>query len=136
MSKEKQHREFRKIDRNVELLKVQIYAQHSHAKLTSVLSFIFVFFISFSVLFYTILFGNLGPTPILTWQIGLTALLVFTIGSLVVILWSYTEDFKKISNMIEIVKEGKELPKLEKLGRQRKNGNEAKETRGIESKFV
>jgi hypothetical protein len=107
----------KRASKTVDLLKIQIYADRSHAKLTSLLSFIFAYFIGLMVLFYTVLYQGLGPSPVTTWVVGLIGTAVSTIAFLIYVLWDYYQDFKAMSRMIEAVKEGKSLPELEKLSR-------------------
>jgi len=107
----------KRIDEAADLLKVQIYADRSHTKLASLLSFVFAYFIGLMALFYTVLYQNLGPSPIITWTVGLIGTTVSTFVFLAWVLWDYGKDVKAISRMIETVKEGKPLPELEKLSR-------------------
>jgi hypothetical protein len=107
----------KRASKTTDLLEVQIYADRSHAKLTSLLSFIFAYFIGLMVLFYTVLYQSLGPSPVTTWVVGLIGTASSTVGLLAWILWDYSKDVKAISRMIEAVKQGKSLPELEKLSR-------------------
>jgi uncharacterized membrane protein len=86
-------------------------------KLTSLLSFIFAYFIGLTVLFYTVFYQSLGPSPVTTWVVGLIGTAVSTIAFLVWVLWDYSKDFRAISQMIEAVEKRKPLPELEKLSR-------------------
>jgi hypothetical protein len=107
----------KRASKTIDLLKIQIYADRSHTKLTSLLSFLFAYFIGLMVLFYTVLYQGLGPSPVTTWVVGLIGTAVSTIGFLIYVLWDYYEDVRAISRMIEAVREGKPLPELEKLSR-------------------
>jgi hypothetical protein len=107
----------RRANKTVDLLKIQIYADRSHMKLTSLLSFIFAYFIGLTVLFYTVFYQSLGPSPVTTWVVGLIGTAVSTIAFLVWVLWDYSKDFRAISQMIEAVEKRKPLPELEKLSR-------------------
>lgn len=102
-----------KQDREIELLKVQIYADRCHNRFISLLTIPWAFFISFSIVFFTLYLEN---------TISLRVFLALEILVGVFLLYeSYTtrKDYKKglknVSEMIEIVKEGKELPRLEDL---------------------
>jgi len=110
-------------DKEIELLKIQIHADRCHAVLTSALSFIFVFF-SLVVIFYGVLYQNLNFTSITAfltafniWYIGTFTITGVTIIFLFVVRNSYLKNIKAISEMIEAVKEGRELPKLEELSK-------------------
>jgi hypothetical protein len=107
----------KRASKTIDLLKIQIYADHSHTVLASRLSFLFAYFIGLMVLFYTVLYQGLGPSPVTTWIVGLIVTIGSTIAFLIYILWDYCEDVKAISRMIEAAKEGKPLPELEKLSR-------------------
>jgi hypothetical protein len=107
----------KRASKTTDLLKVQIYADRSHTKLASLLSFLFAYFIGLMVLFYTVLYQSLGPSPVTTWVVGLIGTAVSTLAFLAWVLWDYNKDVKAISRMIETVKEGKSLPELEKLSR-------------------
>lgn len=104
-----------KID--IELMKVQIYSDRCHVKLTLLLSFVLTFFVSFSVLFYTIFYTLGNPSASIIWQVGISVIAISTFIFLVVILWDSLKDIKTVSAMIEMVKEGKPLPKLEDISR-------------------
>jgi uncharacterized membrane protein YkgB len=109
----KTHRKTEKPDnQSIDLMKVQIYADRCHAKFTSLLSFVFGYFLTLIVLFYSVLYQNLGPSPVTTWEVGLISTMVSTFGFLAYILWDYSKDVKAISEMMETVEQGKRLPKL------------------------
>ena len=110
MSKEK---ESEKTVSNVELLKVQIFAEKCHANLTIKLSFEFGLLLAFSVVLYT-LYSEKNFSLVQT-GIGFVVLIFFCSIYIVSTVRGYNKELKKISDMIEIVKEGKELPKLEDL---------------------
>jgi hypothetical protein len=116
-NEETQSPQKKRANKTADLLKVQIYADRSHAKLTSLLSFIFAYFIGLMVLFYTVLYQGLGPSPFVTWVVGLVGTMGSVAAFLAYVLWDYVEDVKTISRMIEAIKQGKPLPELEKLSR-------------------
>lgn len=98
---------------NVELLKVQIFAEKCHTNLTIKLSFEFGLLLAFSVVLYT-LYSEKNFSLVQT-GIGFVVVIFFCGIYIVSTVRGYNKEFKKISDMIEIVKEGKELPKLEDL---------------------
>ena len=122
--------------RDTELLKVQIYSDGCHTSLTIRLSFVLGVLIGFLVLFYTLFFENAISAQVFWVTLG--SITVACFSYLASVVRAYNDEFKKISGMIEMIKQGKELPTLEKLGRkvrtndsktseQKENGNEAKE---------
>ena len=116
MSEKERHKERRETLRDIDLLKVKVYADQRHAIFTLLTSFILAFFITVSVFLYTLFYQGLIFLD--AWIGGLILVWCFTIVSLyVVINLVYKSDFKRISDMIEMIKQGKELPILEKLGR-------------------
>jgi FtsH-binding integral membrane protein len=107
----------RRANKTLDLLKIQIYADRSHTKLTSLLSFIFAYSIGLTVLFYTVLYQGLGPNPGMTWLAGFIGTWISTLAFLGYILRDNNKDMKAISRMIEAIKDGKPLPEFEKLSR-------------------
>lgn len=107
----------KRVDMAADLLKVQIYTDRIHTKLTSLLSFIFAYSIGLTVLFYTVMYQGLGPNPGTTWLVGFAGTWISTVAFSGYILRDYNKDMKAISRMIEAIKEGKPLPELEKLWR-------------------
>jgi len=96
---------------SIEMLKVEIYSQHSHGLIMSMLSFVLAFFISFSVFVYTSFYGK---SP-LVWCGGFILIVVFTFGAMIYIRRFYKRNLIKISSMIERIRQGEELPSLEEL---------------------
>ena len=118
MSEKKKNRKQREIRRDVELLKIQFLSRRCHAVLTTNFSLAVGLLIGFGIALWTVQIENLGPTPMastLVWGFGTIMLVVSTFAMVIMILKDYNRSVQKISEMIEIVKEGKELPRLEKL---------------------
>ena len=111
----KNPQERRRANKTIDLLKVQIYADRIHTKLTSMLSFIFAYSIGLTVLFYTVFYQGLGPNPGMTWLVGFVGTWISTLAFSGYILRDNHKYMKAISRMIEAIKEGKPLPELEKL---------------------
>jgi len=100
-------------DREIELLKVQVYGDRCHNRFISLLTIPWAFFISFSAVFYTLfLQKTMSIIIFLGLQISISAFLVYETYD---IRKKYKKDLKKISDIIEKVKNGKELPSLEEL---------------------
>jgi len=110
---EKQSNRTRNPNNSVELLKIQIFSERAHQRLTTQVTNIYAIFIGFVVFFYTLFYENVIPP--LGFTIGLTIFLAGTIYETYHVRQVFKRDVKKISGMIETVKEGKELPRLEDL---------------------
>jgi len=102
------------MDKDIDLVKVQMCADFSHANFSALLSFVFGYFIALIILSTTILFQNY-PFSQLVWLVGMIGAFISTIGFLALITWDYMRDIKTISKMIEAIKEGKQLPRLSEL---------------------
>jgi len=110
---EKQSDRTRNPNNSVELLKIQIFSERAHQRLTTQVTNIYAIFIGFVVFFYTLFYENVIPLQGFT--IGLTIFLAGTVYETYHVRQVFKRDVKKISGMIETVKEGKELPRLEDL---------------------
>jgi hypothetical protein len=115
-------------NRDIDLVKIQIHADRCHAVLTSALSFIFVFF-SLVVIFYGVLYQNVNFTSVTAfltafniWYVGTFTIIGVTLIFLFVVRKNYLKNIRAISDMMEAVKEGKDLPPLDELGEWKKQG--------------
>jgi len=97
----------------LELLKIQIYSERAHSRLATQVTNTYAIFIGFIVFFYTLFYENV--LPMFGFTIGLAIFVAGTIYETYHIRQVFKRDIKKISDMIETVKKGKELPKLEDL---------------------
>jgi hypothetical protein len=101
----------------IELLKIQIQTDKSHTGYTSSLSVIFACFSTIAVfigLYYQgITTKNI--TLIIAGVLGMIGILLLTNVFLNKAKQSYSERLKQVSKMIEAVKEGQQLPTLDKL---------------------
>jgi FtsH-binding integral membrane protein len=111
MSKEKG--KLKKIDRDTELLKIQIYVDSCHARYTLILSFVFAVIVGFFVSFLTLYYEKAISLDV--WIISIIVASIFAFYEIYRFIRGYKKDMKKISDMIEKVKEGRELPRLEEL---------------------
>jgi hypothetical protein len=73
----------------------------------------YAIFLGFVAFFYTLFYENV--IPLLGFTIGIAIFFVGTIYETYHVRQIFKKDIKKISNMMETVKEGKELPKLEDI---------------------
>ena len=103
----------RNSDNSAELLKIQIFSERAHQRLTTRVTNVYAAFLGFVVFFYTLYYENV--IPLLGFIIGLTVFLAGTVYETYHVSHIFKRDVKKISEMIEAVKDGKELPKLEDL---------------------
>lgn len=110
---EEQRDRTRNPDNGIELLKIQIFSERAHSRLTTQVSNSYAIFIGFVAFFYTLFYENV--IPLLGFTIGLTVFLAGTVYETYHVRQVFKRDVKKISDMIETVKEGKELPRLEDL---------------------
>ena len=109
---EEEHRDrTRNPDSSIELLKIQIFSERAHSRLTSQITNTYAVLVGFVVLFYTLFYEKVIP-PI-GFVIGLAIFLVGTVFEIYYARRIFRRDVKKISDMIEAVKGGKELPRLE-----------------------
>ena len=100
-------------DNSLELLKIQIFSERAHSRLTTQLSNTYALFIGFVAFFYTLFYENVIPP--FGFTIGLAIFLAGTVYETYHVRQVFKREVKKISDMIETVKEGKELSKLEEL---------------------
>lgn len=110
---EKQGDITRNPDNSIELLKIQIFSERAHQRLTTQVTNTYAIFIGFLVFFYTLFYENV--IPLHGFIIGLSIFLAGTVYETYHVRQIFKRDIKKISGMIETVKEGKELPILEDL---------------------
>jgi multisubunit Na+/H+ antiporter MnhG subunit len=109
---EEKHRGItRNPDSSIELLKIQIFSERAHSRLTSQITNTYAVLVGFVVLFYTLFYENVIALAGLI--IGLTIFLAGTVFEIYYARRIFKRDVKKISDMIEAVKGGKELPRLE-----------------------
>lgn len=107
-----------------DLLKIQIVSEHYHAIFTNRSSLIIGALIAFLVLFYTLLY-NETFSPLTFW-LTYGSFSVACIFFILKINKDHHRDLTKISNMIEKVKKGEELPTLKELVTSEKDEKESK----------
>ena len=110
---EEQKERTRNPDNSFELVKIQIYSERAHSRLTSQITNTYAVFIGFLVFFYTLFYENV--VPMLGFTFGLAIFLAGTVLETYHVRQVFRRDIKKISDMIETVKKGNQLPKLEEL---------------------
>jgi len=105
--------------RDADLLKVQVYSDHCLAKLASYLSFVFALLIGGLIIFYTMFYEHLF-SPV---EWGFSVIIITSSAFILIIPIgrTYRKEFQNISDMIETIRQGKELSKLEELGKRKKN---------------
>jgi len=94
-------------------MKIQIFSERANTKLTTQVTNTYAIFIGFVVFFYTLFYENVVPLSGLI--IGLTIFFAGTIYETYHVRQVFKKDIKRISDMLETVKQGKELPRLEEL---------------------
>ncbi len=100
-------------NRDIDLVKIQIFSERAHSRLTSQITNTYAIFIGFVVFFYTLFYENV--VPIYGFSIGLAIFLAGTLLQTYHVRRVFKRDIKKISDMIETVKKGNQLPRLEEL---------------------
>ncbi len=100
-------------NRDLDLVKIQIFSERANSRHTTQITNTYAFFIGFVVFFYTLFYENV--IPIYGFYICLTIFLAGTLYETYHVRQVFTKDIKKISDMIETVKKGNQLPKLEDL---------------------
>jgi len=108
---EQQSDRTRNPDIGIELLKIQIFSERAHSRLTSQTTNTYALLVGFVVLFYTLFYENV--IPLTGFIIGLTMFLAGTVFEIYYARRIFKRDVKKISDMVKAVKGGKELPRLE-----------------------
>ena len=103
------------IDREIELFKIQIFAERTHTRFTTVVTTTYAIVVGFSVVFISLLLENLLPA--VGFAVGMITLLGASTLQVYRIRRNYGKTLKQISLMIEAVRVGKELPELEQLFR-------------------
>ena len=127
--KEKPKERIQRVEnRDLQLLKIQVYADKCHAMLSARISFAFVVF-SFIVIFYP-----LYIQAALEWNPYSLSGLVGLIGTLVIAsvagihlnksIQKYNRNLRRISDMVESFRKGEDLPPLEKMDDWKANSNE------------
>lgn len=96
-----------------DLLKIQVVSEHCHTIFTTKSSVIVGALIGFLVLFYTLLYsGTFSPLTFWLCFFGLSGVCLYYIRK---ISKEHNRNLTKISDMIEKVKKGEELPTLKEL---------------------
>jgi len=108
---EKQSNRTRNLDSSIELLKIQIFSERAHSRLTSQITNTYALLVGFVVLFYTLFYENV--IPLTGFIFGLIMFLAGTVYEIYHARRIFKRDVKRISDMIEAIRSGKELPRLE-----------------------
>lgn len=95
------------------MVKVHVLSETAHARFTTRVSTGFAIFVGFLVVFWTLFSENV--LPLIAFSVGVTILSAGTIYEIYHTHRTFEKQIKKISDMIEAVKQGKELPSLEQL---------------------
>ena len=102
-----------KVEKDIELLKIQIFSEHIHTRFTTIITTSYAIVVAFSVLFFSLFYGNL--LPLVGFAVAMSALLIGASYQIYRVRRNYMKTLRDISQMVETVKEGKELPKLEEM---------------------
>ena len=107
-------------NRDIDLVKTQIYTDRVNAFFTTYSSFMLAVLAGGIVLALTIRYSNIPYAEIVSPTL-MGIFLVFATVGLVFLNRNYAGDIEAISKMIETVKEGQELPPLNEIVSQRSN---------------
>jgi len=105
------------LDRDTEILKLQVLADYYHSRFTSYASFCFGFIIAWFISFATLFFQRNIDAPtyyfgIFVGGIGIAMFLVSTLKE-------YHKNLNKIDKLIQCINQGEPLPSLEELRKKR-----------------
>jgi hypothetical protein len=105
--------ENKKLDKDVELVKIHVFSERAHTRYTTIVTTSYAIFVGFVVVFYTLFFEKVYTLDVFIF--GVTVLTGGTAYELYRVHQAYRKALKKTSDLIEAVKQGRELPKLEEL---------------------
>ena len=111
--KENKKGQTKDVDKSVELLKIQVCSDRIHVRLSYLTTISWGIWVGFAVLFYTLYYQNV--LPLVAIVIGVVTLTLGTIYVVYRYRKGYKKELVKISGMIEKVKQGRELPRLDEL---------------------
>jgi hypothetical protein len=103
----------RTISETIEMAKVHIYSENVHEKHTSAITNAYAFFLGIFVVLFSFLLEN--AIPLTGFAIGAVVLLAGTVYERYLVEKHFKNDLGKISEMIELIKAGKEVGSLEDL---------------------
>ncbi len=112
-SKGRARAENKNFDTDVELVKIHVFSERAHTRYTTIVTTSYAIFVGFVVVFYTLFFEKVYTLDIFI--LGVTVLTGGTAYEIYRVHQAYRKALKKISDLIEAVKQGKVLPKLEEL---------------------
>jgi hypothetical protein len=101
------------INESIEMAKVHIFSENVHEKHTSAITNAYAFFLGIFIVLFSLFVEK--AIPLYAFGFGAAVLLVVTIYERYLVEKAFTRDLKKTSELIEQVKAGSELPKLENL---------------------
>jgi hypothetical protein len=104
-------------DKEIDLVKIQTYADRCHTILTIGLSFAFVVFSLFAV-FATLYYQSLMAFNfyfVNVYNVGMTVVSSLFVITYWIFFRKYRKDFRRISRMLNAVQKGEHLPDLDKL---------------------
>jgi hypothetical protein len=102
-----------KVDKDIELVKIHVFSERAHTRYTTIATTSYAVFVGFVVVFYTLFFEHVYTLDVFI--LGVTVLTGGTAYEIYRVHQAYQKALKKTSDMIEAVKKGRELPKLEEL---------------------
>jgi hypothetical protein len=101
------------INERIEMAKVHIFSENAHEKHTSAITNAYAFFLGIFIVLFSFFVEK--AIPLYAFGLGAAVLLGKTIYERYLVGEAFIRDLKKTSELIEQVKAGRELPKLENL---------------------
>jgi hypothetical protein len=101
------------INESIEMAKVHIFSENAHEKHTSAITNAYAFFLGIFIVLFSFFVEK--AIPLYAFGLGAAVLLGGTIYERYLVEKAFTRDLEKTSELIEQVKAGRELPKLENL---------------------
>lgn len=105
------------MNRDTEVLKLQILADYYHSEFTSFFSYLFTLIIGFSLFILTVYFEGIIPIE-LTLIFAVIGFIVFAVG-LFLFRREYHKNLDRIDKLIQQVNRGEPLPSLRELRKKR-----------------
>jgi hypothetical protein len=101
------------INEKIEMAKVHFFSEKAHEKHTSAITNAYAFFLGIFIVLFSFFLEK--TIPMYAFVLGAVVLLTGTVYERYLVEKVFKKDLKKSSELIELVKVGKELPTLENL---------------------
>ncbi len=102
-------------NRDIDLVKIQIYSERIHASYTTVMSYAIAFLVGGLIFSFTILYESLFSLSFIGFMLLVFTFIIISAVIMYDVSRDYGRNYKEISKLMEMVKEGKELPPLDEI---------------------